>query len=1636
MRLKPGMRLPHDLADFPAGEPPEVERNRPVYRVTEVVLETSWGGLYRGKKVFRNFEFRDRRLSEVKDDECLDVLIRTVAYPITDQREYVQLRRDHAWFEATKVLGCRKTNLIPEPLDFLEVRNDQDAFRFPRLGKLPAKEPVLICETIHGENLVRWKQSSAIGLAECFRVLGEILELVDTLHNEKLLLNAFHPAAFWVDTLGRAHFVGTEGVVDAGKASQWRALYPPERYARGFTAAELMQSDAPPTYESDIFGWASIAWLLLTGQSPSKIAGDQQQKWARFEDEHRRQLRDILIKVPAGQRADIRKLLRVDGSRFERAWPDSFISTLFSCLAEQPQERPPSVEALRKWWEKAPPSPVSAAIGVLRPSSLIRLIFPAASASSTISYMVCRKWGEPPRSIDDGTEVWRGRTANVVDDSPPPPGGSRRRTPSTGRWEYSVFTVDDSEGAATYSRGTVAQFLDGTAAGCFRSFAEQIANDRSHGRNLSLDPPPELELASNLDPLDAVATELFASTESVVRIWAVRLLKQHLQRFSKDDVSRELLFSPALKDPEFANRQEAAAALIATTPACDAPLLVRIASLLGGANLDDRIRATRGLQTVGAPARTIEEAIQSFELDRPMDCVVCRKPFRLRDYDQHLMAAHDYVPVDGDLLPLGDALNRLWENLLFRLDIEAFGQLFQEVSKRQGDRAFEVLESAFCARYLRAWDQEICQWSAEQVAHWRNEVAASLANCIGGKQIGQRLLAKDDSRLREVGRACFLANVAERLESDNISLEDYLRSIAFLVPNGEVEERIQVCRTLARLGANPVLAVECECEIEQDRKVACPECGESVARRENGRHRRLQHGIFEFEGERYTWHSLVTLLLERMFSDESDLFAAQTLAELFEERFKGEAALRFANSLTYQALKVPSEDSTEVYAAAASKLAPLPIAGSLCEQLLAMKGVTSVALGLSLFSHAKRQPGQRVVEGVAKLLGQKKLPAEARFAAADAFVRFATDWPELCREGLNRYARGISGDALEAIDALRSLEQRVGESQAIDDVCSMILQARRIRCPKCDQEFNGIEMEEHALRDHARVFDGRRFRRPWAVAMECLEGYAATADSQLLARGEELASVEDSANGRLRFIREALQRGINTNQYRRVLVDAASQSSESVCPSCFELIPADAVSQPITFSGNKRLESTFITIQRQGSSELWQGYAIEGKESAWTGPQPGWWLTSLGAISCALVFCALITASFGAFVVSGVTAAIEPTKWSAILGVVATAGVAIFYRPRCSRIEDVAWGVIVPHVLQSYLTPQSAAFVASLCDASHGTANRDLRRNSLLEISSRASKLVSAKQLHEGCLIAALRLLFSDLLLGREHPTKVVKLMARLLRSVISGEFPLSVLDQATDRGEFFRALPAEVTIAVRWRFVEMAREANWSAADVFVLAKRSTAIQTLIESHAMAGCNPVTDTFAVLTMGKDAFARCAADSAMQAIEAGKFKPFVDVPDLLGQTPNGRIKLCSRGLIIDGTLSKLPPTVNVRVQTQFVQTGWEHQRVDGGPDLRYKHNSPVGYQRETGYELTINRQTTICLSNPQGFVNLIHKCSAFFFGELRPKAEALSQMLPTGAAAKVPSRGQMSCHACGQSVVPKAGSFAQISPYWEPLVTI
>ena len=116
------------------------------------------------------------------------------------------------------------------------------------------------------------------------------------------------------------------------------------------------------------------------------------------------------------------------------------------------------------------------------------------------------------------------------------------------------------------------------------------------------------------------------------------------------------------------------------------------------------------------------------------------------------------------------------------------------------------------------------------------------------------------------------------------------------------------------------------------------------------------------------------------------------------------------------------------------------------------------------------------------------------------------------------------------------------------------------------------------------------------------------------------------------------------------------------------------------------------------------------------------------------------------------------------------------------------------------------------------------------------------------------------------------------------------------------------------------------------------------------------------------------------------------------------------------------PNVNVNELTTFVQTGWTHQRVDGGPDMRYSHNPPIGYNRVTGYQLQVNGRAFSYAFDPRPIMRSIEIWSQFYFQKLRPRAIQIQQQRATIDFSRI-ADDVVRCN-CGKSVTFRDGDFS------------
>jgi hypothetical protein len=106
--------------------------------------------------------------------------------------------------------------------------------------------------------------------------------------------------------------------------------------------------------------------------------------------------------------------------------------------------------------------------------------------------------------------------------------------------------------------------------------------------------------------------------------------------------------------------------------------------------------------------------------------------------------------------------------------------------------------------------------------------------------------------------------------------------------------------------------------------------------------------------------------------------------------------------------------------------------------------------------------------------------------------------------------------------------------------------------------------------------------------------------------------------------------------------------------------------------------------------------------------------------------------------------------------------------------------------------------------------------------------------------------------------------------------------------------------------------------------------------------------------------------------------------------------------------------MSINRHQQFVQTGWTYQRVDGGPDLRYKSNPPTGYNKVVGYVLQINGTPFEFSEDPSNLLRQIGAWCDWWFRDIEPRKQTLIRQAPVKLA-RFNDPPTVRCPGCGDA---------------------
>jgi hypothetical protein len=799
--------------------------------------------------------------------------------------------------------------------------------------------------------------------------------------------------------------------------------------------------------------------------------------------------------------------------------------------------------------------------------------------------------------------------------------------------------------------------------------------------------------------------------------------------------------------------------------------------------------------------------------------------------------------------------------------------------------------------------------------------AVAGAACLRSDQVARSacwtLLSHNDSRIRGLARGAVLIAAALRLVEDHVTAAMFRRVVDELAPVPVIAERMEACRRLIELGANPLAGEHCARELDLEQLIDCPECGTAFPKRDLAGHRRKEHRIFEWEGRRYDFDSLVALLLRRTVSVEADAFAARSLEELFVEQHGNGARQPLYQGLRDKLRQWPEQENWAALASGfGSAVATLSLAPKL--SLAFLKDVDPICqtAGLAIFNNLDRDPPADLSRQAAVMLRRTEIPQTVCEQAAIHLLRRPGYDVEICGRALRALA-SRAADKLQGIELLRALEQWVGPSPVIESVCDQLLSLVRMKCPNCGISLTPPDLANHVLAEHGLILDGRNVRKPWSVAMSCLEEYAETPDSRLLERAEQMAVIASPENGRTRLWREALRRGSAPQHYLRALVDSVKSMATSLCPQCWESIStANEPPNKVHVDKQGNIQSDVVSLRRATLHGIWASVEI----SPWQGSDPRWVLSRSGAFVAIAVLALVPSILFGIIGLQGFVGMRPFALGTFLVGVVGMLLVALVYRPSAVEPIDVAWELVVPEVLRDSnekILPQHSSFLASLAKVSCGRGHESFRESILNRTIRAIRHLVIQGQVPPNHLAELLHLRFDDAAQYRGKHGSREDVLNHLLRQVLEDQIPLSCLDVAMRNGKSLSHLPKDEAIAIIWRFVEDAKLAGLVPTDLISLEIKSSTLGSLLKA-ASVRAEDLAGFFAILDLEDSGRVPEGLLTARQLLARGKRHLFHDYTTLLAQTlpalmgDSEVIRLVVDGLIFGGRVFASPPQCHGR----------------------------------------------------------------------------------------------------------------------------
>jgi hypothetical protein len=557
----------------------------------------------------------------------------------------------------------------------------------------------------------------------------------------------------------------------------------------------------------------------------------------------------------------------------------------------------------------------------------------------------------------------------------------------------------------------------------------------------------------------------------------------------------------------------------------------------------------------------------------------------------------------------------------------------------------------------------------------------------------------------------------------------------------------------------------------------CPECQAPCASIEL--HLRQAHRIYQFRGTRRSLNDTLGVLLTLLLQARPDPEAWDVLAGIARDDHKERGDFYLASLLGegLERLEPPKRAAAEA---------------GLGQTLAASRAVRLIAVLASDDADASRRVALAALarlpppiptalhQPLRGLLLDRRLPADEQMAATATLVRGAGADRDLARDFLRTLVTGL-GKA-RSIERLRELEQTLGPTPAIDDLCAQFEDQLRMACPRCGVELVRPEMLQHLWLEHKLVLDGRRVRDPWAIIEEWLDLYRSTGNAELVERCRIVGQRVEGDAGVLRVQRLLIARGADEPEVRRALLEEARDEHASRCPWCFALVPVPHEAEPAfvnQYRGRLSARGYRVEIDEGRQRTLLE---VEKPDRLLVhGSEPGHRWTARAAST-------FFTAPF---VLLGLALAVGLMSWDGevywpVSGILLVAAVVYGLARRAwrakvpaeDRARNYAWTLLAPRLHEGGFRLDDSAFLAGLAHHCLRRGDGRLRAALLGELLELTGEAVARGAVPPAHLAALRRLAIEDAAAAGDDP---MPLIAGQVGRCFHGRLPLAFAEHLLD---------------------------------------------------------------------------------------------------------------------------------------------------------------------------------------------------------------------------------------------------------------